>query len=393
MKLAFVAPRYGTQIVGGAETLIRDYATRLAAAGHYVEVLTTCARDHSTWVNHFPAGVSWESGVKVRRFPVSTRRDPSAVAHIQRTLDAGLSIDPASERVWVENTGESAQLLEAIAQVADKVDAILFAPYLFASTVLGANVRPECSLMIPCLHDEPYARFTIMKDTMRCVAGLIFNSVPERDLARRLLGNLPPHRVVGVGFDDPEPTDVAAFRRRHGLAGDLVVYAGRREGGKNFPLLVEYTTLYGRILSKLGPVTLVTTGSGAVDVPRSAKRFIADLGFVSRREKFDAIAASVATVLLSVNESFSYLVSEGWLCGVPALVHADCEVTRDACRRSGGGLWVRSAEEFAEALDRLRSDHDLQRHLGQAGRAWVHSNYSWPAVLARLESAVQLMIR
>ena len=392
LRLAFVAPRYGAQIVGGAEALIRDYATRLAANGHDIEVLTTCARDHSTWLNHFPAGESRDGGVRVRRFPVSTPRDHSAVARIQRIIDAGLTIDPASERVWVENTGASEQLLDAIALVADRVDAILFAPYLFASTVLGARIRPERSLVIPCLHDEAYARFTMMTEMLRGVAGLIFNSAPERDLAGRLLGDLPSHRVVGVGLDPPGRTDAVAFRRKHGLEGDLVVFAGRRERGKNFPLLVEYVTLYGRALSSSGPVTLVTMGSGAVDVPKASVGFIEDLGFVSSVEKFDAIAAGVATVLLSVNESFSYLVHEGWLCGVPALVHADCAVTRDACDRSGGGLWVRSAEEFAEALNRLRADRDLRSRLGRAGQSWVRIHYAWPAVLGRLEHAVRQLI-
>jgi glycosyltransferase involved in cell wall biosynthesis len=393
MKLAFVVPRYGTRIVGGAETLVREYATRLATAGHAIEVLTTCARDHTTWLNHFSAGEAWESGVRVRRFPVSTRRDQAAVARIQRTLDAGLCIDPASERLWVENTGASQQMFEAIDLAADRVDALIFAPYLFASTVLGAKVRPDRSIIIPCLHDEAYARFAIVKDTLRSAAGLIFNSAPERDLARRLLGDIPPHRVVGIGFDRPERVDPDAFRRRRALAGDLVVYAGRREGGKNFPLLVEYVALYAGALSRSGPVTLVTTGSGSVDVPESAKRLVADLGFVSADEKYEAIAASIATTLLSVNESFSYLINEGWLCGVPAIVHADCAVTCNACERSGGGLWIRSAEEFAEALDRLRIDQDLRRDLGRAGQTWVLQHNSWHAVLARLEDAVRSIVQ
>ena len=30
----------------------------MAARGWEVEVLTTCARDHYTWANHYPAGTS-----------------------------------------------------------------------------------------------------------------------------------------------------------------------------------------------------------------------------------------------------------------------------------------------------------------------------------------------
>jgi len=392
MRVALVAPRYGEAIVGGAETLIRDYATRLAGRGHDVEVLTTCARDHFTWANELPAGSTKVDGVTLHRFPVSRARDNVIMGHLQRCLDAGLRLDRSAEVAWVANTGESAPLLEAIARVADRADAILFAPYLFASTVQGGRVRPDRSLVVPCLHDEAYARFSVIQDTMRHVAGLLFNSRAERDLARRLLAAMPPHQVVGAGFDDIRPSDANDFRHRHHLGGDLVSYAGRREPGKNFPLLVEYITLYAKALGRASPVTLVTMGSGRVTLPHASRGLVADLGYVTAAEKAEAIAASVATAVLSVNESFSFLMCEGWLEGVPAIVNADCPVTRQHCEESGGGVWVRSPEEFAEALDRLRADGDLRRRMGLAGRDWLLRHYSWDAVLDRLEDAVQRLV-
>lgn len=73
MRVAFVVPRYGDGIGGGAETLTRGLAERLAATGTAVEVLTTCARDHLTWKNVLPPGVSPEHGLTVRRFLVKAR--------------------------------------------------------------------------------------------------------------------------------------------------------------------------------------------------------------------------------------------------------------------------------------------------------------------------------
>ena len=47
MKLAVVTPRYGRDVVGGAETAARLLATRLAARADWdVEVLTTDALDN-----------------------------------------------------------------------------------------------------------------------------------------------------------------------------------------------------------------------------------------------------------------------------------------------------------------------------------------------------------
>jgi glycosyltransferase involved in cell wall biosynthesis len=391
MRVAIVHPRYGPGVVGGAEMLCRDYALHLRAAGHDVQVLTTCARDHFTWRNELPAGDTVIEGVPVRRFPVTIAKDHGAVTMLHARLDAGFRLDAAGERRWVENTGYSEPLLSAITEVAPRVDAVLFAPYLFAATVFGARVAPARSLVIPCLHDEAYARFGIVQETLRGVAGLIFNSAPERDLAARLLGesSLPPHRVVGAGFDDPGPLDAAAWRQRTRIDGDLVAYAGRREIGKNFPLLLRWMTAYGEGLSRCdGPATLVAMGSGEIRAPRSARAVVRDLGFASQHEKLEAFAASVATAQLSLNESFSYVLMESWLAGTPVVVHADCAVTRTHCEESGGGVWVRDAETFAEALDRLRGDASLRARLAAAGGRYVRTHYSWPTVLARLESAV-----
>src|SRR5689334_17824742 len=50
-RLRIVSPRYGAEVVGGAERLARLLAGSLHGAGWKVEVLTTCARDAATWRN------------------------------------------------------------------------------------------------------------------------------------------------------------------------------------------------------------------------------------------------------------------------------------------------------------------------------------------------------
>ena len=74
MKIAFVVQRYGTEILGGAEYHCRLVAERLADR-HSVEVLTTCAKDYSTWENVYPEGADRVRGVTVRRFATSRTRD------------------------------------------------------------------------------------------------------------------------------------------------------------------------------------------------------------------------------------------------------------------------------------------------------------------------------
>ena len=78
MKLAVVTPRYGTEVVGGAEMAARMVATNLTTRTDWdVEVLTTCAhRDYISWKNELPEGLENVHGVPVRRFPVAFERNP-----------------------------------------------------------------------------------------------------------------------------------------------------------------------------------------------------------------------------------------------------------------------------------------------------------------------------
>ena len=73
MKLACVVHRFGTDIAGGSEGHCRLIAEHLAAQ-HDVTILTTCAKDHITWANHYPPGESTINGVRVLRFPVARER-------------------------------------------------------------------------------------------------------------------------------------------------------------------------------------------------------------------------------------------------------------------------------------------------------------------------------
>jgi len=55
VKIGFVVQRYGTEILGGSEYHCRLIAERVADR-HQVEVLTTCAREYTTWKTSIPKG-------------------------------------------------------------------------------------------------------------------------------------------------------------------------------------------------------------------------------------------------------------------------------------------------------------------------------------------------
>ena len=77
-RLGFVPVRYGDEVVGGAEMLVRELAAGLVERGWEVDVLTGCARDYFRWCNTYSSGAfDLPDGARLVRFPsVASRAGP-----------------------------------------------------------------------------------------------------------------------------------------------------------------------------------------------------------------------------------------------------------------------------------------------------------------------------
>ena len=388
MRLAFVTPRFAVEgVVGGAETLIRDLAMTAASAGHEVQLLTTCATNPHTWTNDRDPWEETVDGIWVRGFRVKEGRDLERFFRVQDRIMKEQELSREEEEAWVANSITSPDLQDALAADLAGLDAILAGPYLFGLTLQVAEAFPGKTWLVPCLHDEPYARVGVIADRFRAVRGCLFNSEPEKELAMRLYGlDASCGNVVGMAIE-PFEADATAFARRHGLTQPYVLYSGRQEEGKNTPLLLDYLHTYTE--RRQGSVHLVLTGSGEVPVPEKLRPYVLDLGFVSEQEKFEAMAGAVAFLHPSVNESFGIVLLESWLGGTPVMVHDKGEVLKWQCQRSGGGLWFRDYPEFEALLDRLIEDTRLNEALGAAGKQYVLNTYNREALAERLFASLE----
>lgn len=387
MKLAFVTLRYAPEgIVGGAETLIRQLARHSASVGHEVHLLTSCARNHFTWENERPAGTESAEGMTIHYFPVNTDRNLERFHGIQAKIDRRQPLTREDEEEWAANSVRSRELNQWLEEHASDFDAILVGPYLFGITFDVTRIAPERTWLIPCLHDEPFAELSIVGDMFHRVKGQLFNAEPERDLAQRLYGLSGDNaHVVGMGMD-PFDADSEVFAKRHGLTHPYILYCGRREGGKNTPLLLHYLDAYRE--RNQNPFHLVLTGSGEYEAPEALKPHILDLGFVSEQEKHEAMAGASVFFHPSTNESFGIVLFEAWLAGTPALVHAKSNVLRWQCEQANAGLWFQFYPECEAMLDLLLQKPDLSRRLGENGRRYVKNTYTWNAVGQRLFTAI-----
>lgn len=386
-KIGFVIPWYGENIPGGAEMELREVATHLQRAGVEVEILTTCVKEFSAdWnENYYAAGTAMVDDVMVRRFPVR-RRDTAAFDRVNRKLMQGLSISRQEEQTFVEEMVNSPQLYEYLKNASDAYDLYVFIPYMFGTTYYGMQVQPEKSVLIPCFHDEAYAYLRLFRQAYVKARGMIYNAMPEMELANRLYDFSVTEQIcMGIGMDTAIEADGAAFRAAYGIDQPFLLYAGRKDAGKNVHTLLQYFAEYKKRHAD-DDLQLVMIGGGQMDIPKAVKNDVYDLGFVTTQDKYNAMAAAELLCQPSHNESFSLVIMESWLCGRPVLVHSKCAVTRDFAKRSNGGLYFRDYFEFEGCVNYLRTHPEAAQQMGENGGQFVRENFDWDVIVEKYKA-------
>jgi glycosyltransferase involved in cell wall biosynthesis len=405
VRIAFVVQRYGPEILGGAEYLCRLIAEKLATR-HQVDVLTTCARDYTTWANAYPEGADRLRGVTVRRFATTRTRDMASFNKLSDRLfhERHTAQDEAE---WLKQQGPWAPgLVEYLQRHHQTFDVLVFFTYLYAPTVLGIKVAASKSVLVPTAHDEPAIRLGMYADVFSTAAAIAWNTEAERRfVSSRFALRTVVEDVIGCGVDLPEgeaidepgervldATDgreplaphlegpANAFRRRHRAHDPFVLYGGRIDPGKGCEELFEYFQTY---VKDHGTATLMLMGVKMMPIPEDPHVRFA--GMLPDEERLHALEAASVVVVPSPQESLSLLALEAMAVGTPVLVNARSEVLVDHVQQSNAGLYYSDRWEFTEALKLLMGNAELRAAMGRNGKAYVNRNYRWSTILRKYE--------
>jgi glycosyltransferase involved in cell wall biosynthesis len=423
VKIAFIVQRYGAEILGGSEYHCRLIAEKLSPR-HQVEVLTTCARDYITWNNEYPEGQDRVRGVTIRRFANARTRD---LASFNRYSD-WIFNNPHTrhdELGWLEQQGPwCPALLEYLERHHASYDVLVFFTYLYAPTVLGLQIDPARSILVPTAHDEPAIHLDLYRELFALPAGVAYNTeVERRFLTTRFSIRALVEETIGCGVELPHqayspeaargpargPGDRddgdeggegeeaagrgdtgparphlsargATFRRRHRIHGPFVLYGGRIDPGKGCEELIEYFSTY---IESGGEASLFLMGVKLMPLPEEP--FIRFAGRLSDQERLQALEAATVVVVPSPYESLSLLALESFAVGTPVLANARSDVLVDHCHRSNAGLYYADRDEFVECLSLLVADDRLRRAMGRNGREYVRREYRWEVILGKYD--------
>ena len=179
------------------------------------------------------------------------------------------------------------------------------------------------------------------------------------------------------------------LRRRHGLDGPTLVFAGRLTSQKSFDVLLG-------AVSRVEGVSLLIVGEG--EERAEVERLVGDLGLgdrvrllgaVPRQEALELLAAGDAAVLASAWENLPHAVVEALAVGTPVIATAAGGVPEVVADGVNGLLVpVGDVDALAAAIRRFRDDSELRERLRDAAAPSV-AHLDPARLLAALERTLE----
>ncbi len=405
-KIAFIVQRYGLEVNGGAEYHCRLMAERLKDI-YDVEVLTTCAKDPTTWANEYEASITSINGIKVHRFISARLRDRKKfrlviqklrkqqpyqkLLRLLGLLDLYEKIIPSDINEkdysdWVMYQGPYVPDLVNYLKKNHKVyDVLIFFTYLYYPTIEGIKIAPEKSILIPTAHDELSIYFPFFKKLFNTPKAILYNTLSEKRFVNKLAGNYDVYSAIaGIGIDASQPSVNIATSEILKTDSEYLLYIGRIDIEKGCKMLFEYFTAYKKTSTK--NIALILIGQPFMPIPE--QQGVISLGFVSEDIKINLLKNAVALVIPSFYESLSLVTLESMAYGVPVIANEKCEVLKDHIDNSHAGFLFGDYESFKVALDTVFNPKTDRSTLSKNAKTYITENYTWDVTIKEYRKAI-----
>jgi D-inositol-3-phosphate glycosyltransferase len=380
----------GGKDTGGMNVYVRELSRELGQRGHRVDVFTRC---------HDPKEPEIMSlGENARLIHLAPGEQESITRqHIYHYLPQLLS----NVHHFVESEEIRYDLLHShywlSARVAEQLKAQLGAPHVATFHTLGLvknRARPA--------EQESELRIDAEREAIAAANRVIAFSTEEQEDLIHLYGAQREKVAVipcGVKVDLFRPMDRVQARRELGLdQAKIVLFAGRIQPLKGIDILLKAVAC----LEDHSELCLLIVGGDAESVDEMARlgSLAAELGISQRVSFLGAVAhermpllynAANVCVVPSYHESFCLVAIEALACGTPVVAsRVGGLATTISDGQTGYLIPQLSAEAFAQRIQLLLGDEELERRLGTQGRNSV-MKYSWSAIADQVLEVYQAM--
>jgi glycosyltransferase involved in cell wall biosynthesis len=219
----------------------------------------------------------------------------------------------------------------------------------------------------------------------------------ERDCIAQL-GLKSPIQIIPNGIDPGQFVELPApgsFYRTHPqLDGrPYILFLSRLHYKKGLDYLAE---AFAILAKNHADVQLVVAGpdDGAreefeADIRnRQLKDRVHVVGPLFGKEKYSAFQDAVCFCLPSRQEGFSVAVLEAMACGAPVVISTACHFP-EVAGKGAGEVTELDANGIAAAIDGILVDPMRRRQMGEAARAMVNEQFTWPKITSQLIAAYE----
>lgn len=405
-KIAIIIQRYGAKVNGGAEVHCRLIAEALAI-DYDVTVLTTCAKEYTTWKPEFSVGEYIENNVTIKRFANEPRGSKAKLRYIRHKITnrlwynyllPGKGLKNFAEKIfpsikiiendyneWLKLQGPySKTLVDFLSNNSNQFAVYIFFSMLYYPTAVGIHHVKEKSILIPTLHNEKASFYPMYSGVINAAQWLFYNTEIEKKLAESMYDvSHKQNDIVGVGITVPtfNETSIATVS----IKTDYILCLGRIDANKGSYKLIEYFIKFKKN-NNFKNLKLVMVGNAS----KPPKQFpdVIYTGFVDEYTKLQLLINCKCLVVPSKYESLSMVLLEAFYYKKPVIVNELCEVLQYHIVKSKAGYSYTSYQEFEERLQSLIQNPILCNQLGQLGYDYVNTHYNWSTIMAKFKKVI-----
>lgn len=286
------------------------------------------------------------------------------------------------------------------------------------------SYAPTCAAAIARWHQTPYTvrvmgqltpwalaqsrlkkqLYSTLIERHNLSAAAAIHCTTEQEAAEvRHFGIKTPTLTLPLGVHAPAPNLGARsqLRAQYQISTEtpVILFLSRLHYKKRPELLLQ--TLH-QLKQQNHHFHLLIAGTGEPDYTQQLKQLTISLGLtncvsftglVLGAEKDLLLQGSDFFVLPSYSENFGIAVAEALICGLPVIITPGIQIASDVVAAEAG-LVVEGAEKpLGEAIAQLLTNPKLRQELGERGRNFAKSQYSWRTTAQNLIPAYEMIAK
>jgi len=365
-------------LFGGVSTVVYQVTKALCKRGHEVHVLTTNA--------YFKGEESREADIKIRRFRLISQRLARHNVIIPETKFLSWAKALIKEADCIHIHGYRNLYNTIIHYYAVRYDV----PYVLQAH--GSILRNDKHK--PKLIYDALFGYRLMRGASKVIALSRVEAEQYRSMG------VPRDKIVIIpnGIDPSEYADLppkGAFKKKFNIPEDkkIVLYLGRIHKLKGIDFLIK---AYAYLVKKMNFDDAILVIAGPDDgYQKEARELATTLGVFKRTvftgaltevEKLSAYVDADVVVNVEPYNVFGLVPLEAAACGKPVIVSKDNAISEIVLKgRFGFALKYGDVKELASKLHEILVNEKVSETLGQQGRAYVLSNFTWKKIINKYE--------